>query len=107
MGKYDSFFVSDTIHEKEVTLADGKKHTLYFRELDTVAFRKFQIAERSDDENERAQSVAKLIVASLCEPDGKPAMSFEKAKRLKPSVSNAILSAIFALNSPGDDAGKG
>lgn len=99
--KFDGFFVSDEIHEREVTLGDGSKHVLHFRELSVTDLRRFAFAERSDDEEVRAESVAKLIAASLCEADGKPAMSAEQAKRLKPKVADAIFQAVMSVNDPG------
>jgi hypothetical protein len=94
----DSLFVSDTIHEKEVELPDGKKHTLYFKELPAIEFRKFSKAELSEDEEVQSSSMARLVVASLCEPDGKPAITLAKAKKLKAGPMNAIISAIMEVN---------
>ncbi|MNL26968.1 hypothetical protein D3C87_1485320 [compost metagenome] len=102
MSKYTSFFVSTEIHKKEVELADGSKHWLHFRELPSSEYRKFQIAERSDDEDVRAGSMAKLIAASMCEEDGTPAMTYEEALRLKPGPCNAFFTAILSLNGVGE-----
>ena len=38
----DSLFISDAVHEREVELPDGQKHTLFFRELPASKFRSFQ-----------------------------------------------------------------
>ena len=100
----ESLFVSDAIVEKKVTLPDGTEHALYFKELPAIEFRKFQLIEQSDDEDVRATSMAKLIVASLCEPDGKPAITMKQAMRLKSSAMNAIVNAIMEVNGFGDDA---
>lgn len=100
--KFDGFFVSDEIHERTVELGDGSKHVLHFRELSVTELRRFAQAERSDDEDVRAQSVAKLIAASLCDPDGKPAMTVEQAVRLKPKVGNAIFAALMSVNDSGN-----
>jgi hypothetical protein len=106
-GKYDDLCITDEIHKKDIVLGDGKKRTMYFREMDTVAFRKFQIAEGSADEDERAAAIPRLVAASLCEPDGSPALTLAEAKRLKPKVSNALMAAILEINNPKKDAGKG
>lgn len=104
-AKYAAFFVSTEIHQRTVTLADGSKHELHFRELPVSMFRKFQIAEESEDEDVRAGSMAKLISASLCEPDGAPAMTYEQAMNLKPNVSSRLFDAVISLG--GSDKGKG
>lgn len=94
----ESFFVSDQIQEKKVSLADGSEHILYFKELPAIEFRRFALAEQSENEDIKAASVAKLIAASLCEPDGKPAITFEKALQLKASAMNAIFEAMLEVN---------
>lgn len=94
----ESFFVSEKVQEKKVTLADGSEHILYFKELPAVEFRRFALAEQSENEDIKAASVAKLIASSLCEPDGKPAITFEKALQLKASAMNAIFEAMLEVN---------
>lgn len=100
----DSFFVSAKVHDKEVELADGSKHTVWFKELSAVAFRAFQIAEHSQDLDERISSMPKLIAASVCEPDGTLAMNLERAKTLKPEVMNKLVAAILEINNIGGRA---
>jgi len=111
----DSLFISDAVHEREVELPDGQKHTLFFRELPASKFRSFQEAERSKDESVREGSIARLIAASVCEPDGKPSMTFERAMKLKPAAAGAILERVLEINgfgekkasTPATDAGSG
>jgi hypothetical protein len=98
MGLSASFFASQEVQEREVTLSDGTKHTLYFKELPAVEFRKFQLAENSEDEDVRAASIAKLIAASLVEKDGKPALTVKQALQLKGAAANSIMSAILDVN---------
>lgn len=93
-----SFFVSADIQEKQVKLPDGGQHTLYFKELPAIEFRKFALAEQSENENVKATSIAKLIAASVCEPDGKPAITYEQALNLKASAMNAIFEAMLEVN---------
>jgi len=116
MNDFDTFFVSPEVHERTVELADGTKHILHFREVPATVFRKFQMDESSDDEDVRANSIARLIAASLCNADGSPAMSVEKAAMLKPNPSNAIFSAVLSVNGvgakgkaqpPGEPTGSG
>lgn len=98
MSKYDGFFVSDAVHERRVTLADGTEHVLHFRELPVVDWRMWGFAERSKDDEVRAAAMSRLIAASLCEPDGSPAMPVEQAMRLKPAVATALFSAVLDVN---------
>lgn len=98
MALDNSLFVSDQIHEREVELSDGRKHRLHFRELPVVEFRRFHLAEASGDEDARANSLAKLIAASVVEPDGTPALTVKDAARLRPDAANAILAAILDVN---------
>ena len=108
--KYAAFFVSDQVHERTVTLADGSKHVLYFKELPAVAYRKFQIAEQSDDEDIRAGSIAKLISECLCEQDGSRAMTYEQALNLKGGVQGELLTVVLEVNGKkpsGENLGNG
>lgn len=93
-----SLFVSNEIHEREVTLSDGTKHKLYFKELAAVEFRRFYLAESSADEDAQAGSMARLISSSLVEPDGRPALTIKQALMLKTSAANAIAKEILELN---------
>lgn len=93
-----SFFVSADVHERKVTLPDGKEHTLYFKELPAVEFRRFALAEQSESEDVRASSIAKLLSASVCEADGKPAITFEQALKLKASAMTEIFNALLDVN---------
>lgn len=104
MTDYSDLFVSEAVHEREVTLKKGVKRKLFFREVPAIVFRKFQIAERSDDVDVRAGSLARLICAGLCEYDGSPAMTYEQACVLKPAASGALLEVILEMN--GQDAGN-
>ena len=103
--KYDGFFVSPTVHERTVTLGDGSEHVLFFRELSITEFRRFAIAEQSQDDEVRAESIPRLIAASMCEPDGSEAISLEKARTLKPEVANALFKAALSVNRPEEGNG--
>ena len=97
----ESLFVSAALHERTVTLPDGSAHVLHFKELPAVAFRAFHLAEQSADEAVQAGSMAKLIAASLCNPDGSAAITYEKACTLKPGAANALVQEILAVNGLG------
>jgi len=100
----DSLFASGDVIERQVELSDGKKHTLYFKELPAVEFRRFTLAERSGDEERQVEAMGRLIARSLVNPDGTAAMTVEKALTLKPDAMNKISEAIMELN--GLAAGK-
>lgn len=106
MSINDAFFVSDKIHERPVKLQDGSEHILFFKELPSVIFRAFQLNQQSKDEGVQVGSIAKLISQSLCEPDGKPALPYERALKLTQAAANAILDAILAVNGYGAEPKK-
>lgn len=97
-----SFFVSSTVQKRTVELPDGKKHDLFFKEIPAVEFRRFSLAEQSDDENVRIGSIGKLICVSLCNEDGSPAITFEQAMMLKANAMNAIFAQVLIVNGQGD-----
>lgn len=97
----DSLFVSGKIHERVIELPDGKKHVLHFREVPALEFRRLALAERSADEDVRVNCIARIIAASLCNPDGAPAITVEKAQTLKTVPMNAIFSAVLEVNGQG------
>ncbi|WP_454674840.1 hypothetical protein [Achromobacter pestifer] len=105
----ESLFVSDTVQPGDVTLADGKVHKLHFKEYSGTAFAQYALAIRSDDALVRSQAPAILIAASVCNPDGSPALSFAKACTLKPAPMNAIFAKVMEVNNvraPGDPEKK-
>lgn len=93
-----SFFVSDALHERDVTLADGTVHKMYFREVPAVQFKRFVNDEASSDEDRRAESMARLVVASLCTADGKPAITLGDARRLKVDPLTSLFKAALEVN---------
>lgn len=93
-----SFFAATDVQQREVELPDGNKYPLHFKELPAVEFRKFQLAEASENEDQKVSSIAKLIAASLVEPDGKPAITVKEAMQLKGQAANALLAAILDVN---------
>lgn len=101
-----SLFISDTIHDREVELGDGTKHTMHFRELPNPDLLRFNFAERSRDDEVRATARARLVSASLCDEAGNPVLPFEAAVRLKPKVLAAFFLEALAVNGFGDDEKK-
>lgn len=98
-----SLFITDALHEREIELADGSKHVVHLREIPAGKFRRFQDAERSKDEAVRETSIAHLIAASLCNPDGTAAMGVDQAARFKPSVSGQLVQHILDVNGFGPE----
>lgn len=101
----NSLFVSTDVHKRIVNL-NGKDVELYFKELTSVQLRYHGLVEESDDLLKRAENMAKLVSLSLCNEDGSPAITFEKAKTLKPKPLLALVMEVFAVSGQGDDAGK-
>lgn len=97
-----SLFVSTEVVEREVELADGKKHKLFFKELTAADISRYVNALNSSDESVQLFANPKLLALSLCEPDGKPAITAEQALNLKPSVIGPILEAVREVNGLGD-----
>lgn len=101
----DSLFVSAELHEREVQIGKGKKVRLHFRELPAVEFIRFHSTTTDADADTRAGAAAKLIAACVCNPDGSPAMSYEKALTLKTGALNAIFAVVMEIN--GSQSGNG
>lgn len=97
-----SLFVSTEVIEREVELADGKKHKLFFKELTAADIGRYVNSLNSSDEEAQYMANPKLLALSLCEPDGKPAITVEQALTLKPSVIGPILEALRDVNGLGD-----
>ena len=98
-------FVTETIHTREVVLADGKPHKMHFREVPASVYEMVVTAMRSTDPEQRLGGVPRLIAASLCTEAGEPVLTVEQATRLKPGVSLALSNAAFEVN-PFSYAGK-
>lgn len=93
-----ALFVSDTLHPREVELAAGQRVTLHFRELPASEFIRFQSVLAKGDEDARAGAAARLIAASLANPDGTPALTLERALQLKTKPLDALFTAVLDVN---------
>jgi len=102
----DAFFASAAVHDRKVTLADGQQYTVYFKEVTAVEVRSYQIAEQSEDSDEKSRAIARLIAASVCEPDGKRSMTYEQAQALKPKAAIELLRRVLEVNQIGGEAAK-
>lgn len=101
----ESLFVSAELHEREVKLPGGKAVRLHFRELPAIDFIRFHAALNGSDDDAKAGASARIVAAAVCQPDGTPAMTYDKALTLKPGALNALFSAAMAVSN-GDDAGN-
>jgi propanediol dehydratase small subunit len=97
-GLLESDFAGDQIHERPVEMADGTSRTLFFRELDSTHVQRYYMWATSADEDVRAAASARLVAAGLCNPVGSPALTFERAARLKPMVLKRIVEALEEVN---------
>ncbi|MDD2663959.1 MAG: hypothetical protein PHD19_09380 [Dechloromonas sp.] len=100
----ESLFVSSELHEREVKIGQ-KTIRLHFRELPAVDFIRFHDSLKSGDEDAKAGATAKIVASAVCNSDGTPAMSYEKALTLKPVALNALFSAAMEVSN-GSDAGN-
>ena len=94
----DAFFVSPSVNKRTVKLADGTEHELYFRKVSSYDYNRFIQNWTSKVPDERAEAPHLLVVASLCESDGKPVLTMDKAKQLKSEVLDPLFLAAFDLN---------
>lgn len=102
----DSLFVSDTIHEREVDIGGGKKVKLHFKELPATDFIRFRIAAASENVDARAGAAARVVSAGLVDPSGAPAITYERALRLKPVPLNAIFAVVMEVSSGSGGGGN-
>jgi hypothetical protein len=95
---HDDDFRGDAPVSRTITLADGSERPLYFREINRSKFSRYFAAQASGDEDQMEAETARLISASLCNPDGTDVLNIERAATLKAGVSTAMLSAILEIN---------
>ena len=94
----ESHFISAEVQERTVKMADGTEHVLHFRQLENTAFERFAMHSASADEDVAALASARLLVAGLVEPDGKPALTLDQAVKLKRPVMQRIVRALLEVN---------
>lgn len=93
-----SFFVSPEVVGKDVQLKDGSTHKLYFRRVSSYDYQRFLNCLRSPSIDDRGMAYHVLVAASLCDADGKAALTLEKAKELEEAVLERLFSAALELN---------
>ncbi|WP_447639583.1 hypothetical protein [Pandoraea norimbergensis] len=98
-----SFFVSPEVVGKDVQLKDGSTHKLHFRRVSSYDYQRFLNCLRSPSIDDRGMAYHVLVAASLCDEDGKPALSLEKAKELEEGVLERLFAAALDLNKRVED----
>lgn len=94
----DAFFVSPSVNKRTVQLADGTEHELYFCKVSSYEYNRFLHHLGSKVADDRAEAPHILVAASLCEPNGKPVLTLEKSKSLKPEVLDLLFEKAFEIN---------
>lgn len=108
LGK--DLFVTPSIEERPVKLADGSERKLPFCKVSSFDWQRFVECLRSQDPDQKALSRYVLIAASLCDLDGKPSLSLEKAKSLNHDVADSMFAQALSVNNPhkkAEDQGNG
>lgn len=106
MPLHTSAYVSDELHERQVQFPDGNEYKVHFREPAGPEILGYHLMTQSDSEDDRKLAVAKLLAASVMEPDGTPSMTLEQARRLRPVMSNAFLREVMAISTVASVAAK-
>lgn len=93
----DAFFVSSAVNKRTIKLGDGE-HELYFRKVSSYDYSRFLAHASSKLPDERAEAAHILVAASLCESDGKAALTVERARQLKGEALDALFAAAMEVN---------
>lgn len=98
----DALFVSDAPIERKVEIG-GVTHTVYMRELPAVEWVRYYAMTQDKADDTRFGAIAHLIAASLCDQDGTPALTRERAMQLKAAALNALFTAVLDINGSGPE----
>ena len=100
-------FISPALTEREITLADGSTALLHFAKAPAAEWSAYQFALAiGADDAARARAALRLVMVSLREPDGKPALSWDQVNALDPGVAQRLIIAATEVSRPPADAGK-
>lgn len=98
------FVNRETIHKRQLLMADGTTHDIWLREIPSSDLRKLQ--GNIGDPVEYDRTVSRVIAASLCDPDGKPTLTQEEADNLLHGVRMCLATCIAEVNAVGSTVGK-
>lgn len=101
----NAFFKSDAVHKRTVSLG-GQEHDLYFQRVSAYDMGRFAHHFNSADPNYKAEAACILVAASLCEADGKPVLTIEKARELTPEALTALFGPALEVNKREDVKGN-
>jgi len=90
----DDLFVSEQAVERTVRLA-GKDRKVWIREVSHADWFKYAAIAQAGDLETSAGAQAFIVSKSLCEPDGKPSLTLERAAQLKSHVLAALQTIIL------------
>lgn len=100
-------FVTTEIHERQIVLADGQPHAIYFRELPNTDLKRYALWQLSDDEDVRVAAEARLLSVGVCEPDGTQMLTVEQAIKLRLPIMRRLCIALLEINQYYDKVGDG
>lgn len=98
-----SLFVSTAVHQKTITLPDGKQLEMYFKELPAIEITKYSNAASSTNEETRDWAMIRLIAYGMCDADGKSIATAEQVAQFKPTVISLISEALLEINGKGGE----
>ena len=107
MALSEGCFIPDKIEERTVEFADGTREVVHFKHLSNTTFERFSLWANSSNEDVVATANARLLVAGVCEPDGRPALTQAQAELLKRSVARKLLAALLEVNDMGKTTAAG
>jgi len=100
-------FVDDSLISRDVKLADGQMHVIWFKPMGYVEWNSV-LADQSISVAER---YARLISSSVRDADGKIALKVDRVRNLKVPIFQALRDAMLNVNGYGEqaeaEAGKG
>lgn len=94
------FLAVQSVTEKPITLSDGSVEKVWFKPVGNADWHAFQVAMRSDDPAACATAMLRLILLSLCEPDGSKALTWDQVNALDEGVSEQFFSAAYEVCKP-------
>ena len=98
MGLPSNCFVPNGPQAREVELADGETHVVHFVALKSPEWSEVTEGFNSEDKKLRHEVRARLVAATLCEPDGAPSLTFEQAKGVYGPVLDRLVGAAVQVN---------